>query len=151
MVNFVSAVAGVVAAFFSVMVYILMTRKTTVVLTFNNNKDTIEYKAGVNYAMHFSLTNIGRVNAHSVEGVVYFPNDFEPELRDNAHPEKVEYFMDPERVVLRVENLPPKSNLIERHLSIVKFPIEPQKYEFNYETTGERVKRTKGKLTIQTK
>ena len=131
MVNFISAVAGVIAAFFSAMVYILMTRKTTTVLTFNNNKDTIEYKAGVNYAMHFSLRNIGRVNAHSVEGVVYFPNDFEPELRDNTHPEKVEYFMDPERVVLRVENLPPKSNLIERHLSIVKFPIEPQKYEFN--------------------
>jgi len=55
MVNFISAVAGVIAAFFSAMVYILMTRKTTIVLAFNNNKDTIEYEAGVNYAMHFSL------------------------------------------------------------------------------------------------
>ena len=151
MVNFVSAVAGVVAAFFSAMVYILMTRKTTVVLIFNNNKDTIEYKAGVNYAMYFSLKNMGRVIAHSVEGVVYFPNDLKPKLRDNTHPEKVEYFMDPERVVLRVQNLPPKSNPMNRHLSIVKFPTEPQKYEFNYEITGERVRRIKGKLTIQTK
>jgi len=69
--------------------------------------------------MHFSLRNTGRVNAHSVEGVVYFPNDLKPELRDNTHPEKVEYFMNPERVVLRVENLPPKSNLIERHPSLL--------------------------------
>lgn len=30
MVNFVSAVAGIITAFFSAMVYILMTRKTTV-------------------------------------------------------------------------------------------------------------------------
>jgi len=151
MVNFVSAVAGIIAAFFSAMVYVLMTRKTTIVLTFNNNKDTVEYKAGVNYAMSFFLKNIGKINAHNVEAVVYFPNDLKPRSRDNSHPEKIEYFLDPERVVLRVENLPPESSPIGRHISIVNFPSKPQRYEFRYQIFGDRVRKCEGRLIVQTK
>lgn len=149
--NFVSAVAGIIAAFFSAMVYILMTRKTTIVLTFNNNKDRIEYKAGVNYAMSFLLKNIGKVSAHNIEAVVHFPSNLKPRSRDNSHPEKVEYLPDPERVVLKVEHLPPGSNPTGRHISIVNFLSEPQRYEFHYQIHGDRVRKSEDRLTVQTK
>lgn len=151
MVNFVSAVAGIIAAFFSAMVYILMTRKTAIVLTFSNDKDTIEYKAGVNYAMSFSLRNVGRTNAHNVEAVVYFPDNLRPRSRDNSHPEKIEYCPDPERVVLRVDNLPPESNPVGRHISIVDFPAEPRRYEFRYQILGDKVRKCEGRLVVQTR
>jgi len=151
MVNFISAAASIIAAFFSMMVYILMVRKTTIVLTFNNNKDTIEYKAGVNYQMVFFLKNIGKISAHNVEAKVLFPNNLRPGFRDNSHPEKIEYFLNPERVVLRVKHLPPESNPVKRYISSVNFPSEPQSYEFHYEILGDRVRKCEDRLIVKTK
>lgn len=70
--------------------------------------------------------------------------------RDNTQPEKVEYFMNPERVVLRVESLPPKSNPITRHTSIIN-PNKSNIYEFKYEITGEKAKKKEGKLFLEAK
>ena len=148
--NFVSAIAAVIAAFFSAAVYILMTRKTTIVLTFNNGKDTIGYDMGEKPELGFFLKNTGKVSAYNVEAVVYFPKGVSCQL--GVNPEEAEYFDKPDRVVLRINTLPPKSSpkqIVTRWG--VKFLSKPKKYEFRYEITGEKVKASKGRLIVQTK
>ena len=155
MVNFVSAVAGIIAAFFSAMVYILMIRKTTIVLTFSNNKDAIEYPAGQKSRMWFFLRNKGhKVTANNVQAVIYFPDDLKPEIFGGPERRKeVQYFWEqkPGRVVFYVDALPPKSYSVRRGINPVKFPSEPQRYEFRYGILGDRVRKTEGKLIVQTR
>ena len=67
--------AAVVAAVCSVVLYILASKKTTVILTFGNAKDRIECKAGVNIVIHFLLKNTGNVAAHNIEALIYYPKD----------------------------------------------------------------------------
>jgi len=93
------------------------------------------------------LRNTENVSAHDVETVIYYPEGLRPDIRDNKQPEKVEYFMHPERVILRAKS-PPKSNPIARHIYSVR-PNKVNTYEFGYEVTGERVKKEKGKLFLE--
>ena len=51
--------------------------------------------------------------------------------------------MNSERMVLRVEDLPPRSNPVTRHISCVK-PDKLISYEFEYEITGDKIKEKKG-------
>ena len=140
MVNFVSAVASMIAAFCSAMVYILMTEKTKVVLIFSNNKDTIEYPAGQRSRMWFFLRNEGhRVTANNVQALIYFPEDLKPEIfGDPERRKEIQYFWEqkPGRVVFYVNALPPKSHPERRGINPVKFPSEPRKYEFPLGSSG---------------
>jgi len=150
LIPIIGGIAAVIAAVFTVILYILATKKTTVILTFGNDKDKIECKVGVNTVLHFLLKNTREVAAHNVEAVIYYPEGLQPHTRNNTQPEKVEYFMNPERVVLRVKSLPPKSNPVTRHTASVK-PDKPNIYEFKYEIMGEKVKKEKGKLLLEAK
>ena len=151
--DFISSIAGIatiIGTVIAVTLYILTTKKTTIILTFSNGKDKIECKVGVDTTLHFLLKNTGNVAAHSVEALIYYPKGLRPRTRDNTQPEKVEYLMNPERMVLRVENLPSRSNSPTRHTSSVK-PNKPNTFEFEYEITGEKVKNKKGKLLLEAK
>ncbi|MHA1742656.1 MAG: hypothetical protein ACTSV6_00215 [Candidatus Heimdallarchaeota archaeon] len=151
LISTIGGVAAVIAAVFTVILYILATKKTTVILTFSNAEDKIECKVGEDKVLHFLLKNTGNIPAHNVEAVIYYPKGLQPATRNNTQPEKVEYFMHPkERVVLKVKSLPPKSNPITRHTSSIR-PNKPGIYEFNYEITGEKVKRKGGKLLLEAK
>lgn len=145
----IGGIAAIIAAVFTVMLYILATKKTTVILTFGNGKDRIKCKVGENTVLHFLLKNTGSVAAHNVEAIIYYPKGLQPHTRDNTQSEKVEYFMNPERVVLRVESFPPRSNPVTRHNSSIK-PNKPDIYEFKYKITGEKVKEKEGKLLVET-
>jgi len=144
----IGGIAAVIAAVFAVMLYILATKKTTVALTFGNATEKIECKVGVNTTLHFLLKNIGNVAAHNVEALIYYPKGLRPRTRHNT--QEVAYLMSPERVVLRVESLPPRSNPMARATSSIK-PDKPNTYEFEYEITGEKVKKKKGKFLLEAK
>ena len=146
----VGGIAAVIAAVFTVILYILATKKTTVTLTFGNGKDRVDCKVGESRVLHFLLKNTGNITAQNVEAAIYYPEGLQPHTRNNRQPEKVEYFMNPERVVLRVESLPPRSNPVTRVCSSTK-PNEPNTYEFKYEITGEKVKKKEGKLFVEAK
>jgi len=146
----IGGIAAVVAALFTVILYILATKKATVILTFSDAKDKIECKVGINTVLHFLLKNTRNVAAHNVEALIYYPKALQPHTRNNTQPEKVEYFMNPERVVLRIEDLPPRSNPVTRHTSSVK-PDKPGSYKFEYEITGDKVKEKKGSLLLEAK
>ncbi len=51
--------------------------------------------------------------------------------------------MNSERMVLRVEDLPPRSNPVSRHISCIKLD-RLVSYESKYEITGDKVKEKKG-------
>jgi len=151
LISTIGGIVAVIAAVFTIIFYILATKKTTVILTFSNAEDKIECKAGESTVLHFLLKNTGNTSAHNVEAVVYYPKGLRPSTRNNTQPEKVEYFMHPkERVVLKVKSLPPKSNPTTRHTSSVK-PDKPDIYEFKYKITGEKVKKKEGKLLLEAK
>ncbi len=148
--SFVSAFASVVAAITGIIILYLYTRKTTIILTFHNNKDQIQYETGEKTIMRFFITNTGKVSARSIEAILYFPEGVKAERFDRYVGEAA-YFTDPERIVLKVNTLPPKSSPEQRITSFILFPSEPQKLEFPYEIIGDRVKSTKGKLIVETK
>jgi len=87
----------VVAAIFTVILYILTTKKTSVILTFNNGKDRTKCEVGESKVLHFLLQNMGNVTAYNVEATVYYPEDLVPLTGDNTKPDEVEYFTDPEK------------------------------------------------------
>ena len=68
----IGCIAAVVAAVFTVILYILAVKKTTVILSFANGKDEIRCKVGVNTVLHFSLKNTGSISAHNVESVLCY-------------------------------------------------------------------------------
>lgn len=146
----VGGIAAVIAAIFTVILYILATKKTTVILSFSNGKDKIKCKVGENTVLHFLLENTGNVTAHNVEAVIYYSKGLQPHTRNNTQPEKVEYFVNPERVVLRVGSFPPRSNPVTRVDSSIK-PSKPNTYEFKYQITGEKVRKKEGKLLVKAK
>ncbi|MBA7496846.1 hypothetical protein ES702_07455 [subsurface metagenome] len=146
----IGGIAAVVAAVFTVILYVLAIKKTTVILSFGNGKDKIGCKVGANTVLHFLLKNAGSITAHNVEAVIYYPKGLQPHTRNNTQPEKIEYLMNPERMVLRVESLPPRSNPITRHNSSIK-PNKPNTYEFKYKITGDKVKEEGGKLLVEAK
>jgi len=143
LIPIIGGIAAVVATVFRVTLYILATKKTTVILTFGNAKDKIECKVGVNIVLYFLLKNTGNIAAHNIEALIYYPKGLQPHTQNNIQPEKVEYFMNPERILLRVEDLPPRSNPVSRHTSCVK-PDKLASYEFEYGITGDEVKEKKG-------
>jgi len=146
----IGGIAAVVAAVFTVILYILAVKKTTVILSFADGKDEIRCKVGVNTVLHFSLKNTGSITAQNIESVIYYPRGLQPHTRDNTQPEKMEYFMNPERIVLRVESIPPRSNPITRHSSSIK-PNKPNTYELKYKITGHKVKKKEGNLVVEAK
>ncbi len=147
----IGGIVAVVAAIFTVILYISTTKKTTVTLTFSNGKNKIECKIGAKIPLHFLLKNTGNTVAHNIEATVYYPKGIKPGTRDNTQPEKVEYFMHPdERIVLRVKSLPSRSNPITRHTSSVKLN-KTGTYEFQYKIIGEKVKKQEGKLLARAK
>jgi len=148
LISVIGRIVAIIAPIFTVIWYILTTKKTSVTLTFDNQKDKIGCKVGEDRVLHFLLRNAGNITAHNVEATVYYPEGLVPLTRDNTKPDEVEYFTDPERVVLRVKILPPKSSPVTRHTSSVK-PDKVGTYELNYEITGEKVKRKTGKLFIE--
>ncbi len=139
----IGGIASVAAPVLTVILYILATKKTTVILTFGNAKDGIECKVGVNIVIHFLLKNTGNIAAHNIEALIYYPKGLQPHAQNITQPEKVQYFINPERMVLRVEDLAPRSNPVSRHTSCVK-PDKLGSYMFEYETTGDKVKEKKG-------
>ena len=139
----IGGIASVVAPVLTVILYILASKKTTVILTFGNAKDGIECKVGVNIVIHFLLKNTGNVGAHNIEALICYPKGLQPHAPNNTQPEKVECFMNSERMVLRVEDLPPRSNPVSRHIPCVK-PEKLVSHEFEYEITGDKVKEKKG-------
>ncbi len=143
LVPVIGSVAAEAATVFSVISYILTSEKTTVILTFGNAKDKIECKVGVNIVIHFLLKNAGNVAAHNIEALIYYPKGLRPHTRNNTQPEKVECFINSERMVLRVEDLPPWSSPVTRHTYGVK-PEKLGSYEFEYEITGDKVNEKKG-------
>ena len=155
MVNLVAAVGSVVAAVTSIIILFWHMRKTKVILTFNNDKDTIEYKAGESSRMWFFLKNTGnKVTVTNVQAMISFPDNLKPTtLGDPERRKEVEYFWErkPGRVVFYVDALPPKSHPARRRINPVKFSPDPQRYEFRYEILGDRVKKTNGKLIVDAK
>ncbi len=143
LVPVIGSVAAEAATVFSVILYILATKKTTVILTFGNAEDEIECKVGANIVIHFLLKNTGNIAAHNIEALTYYPKGLRPHTRNNTQSEKVEYFMNSERMVLRVEDLPPRSSPVTRHTYGVK-PEKLGSYEFEYEIIGDKVKEKKG-------
>ena len=93
--------------------------------------------------LHFLLKNTGNVAAHNMKASIYYPKGLQPYTGNNTQPEKVECFMNSERMVLRVEDLPPRSNPVSRHIPCVK-PEKLVSHEFEYEITGDKVKEKKG-------
>ncbi len=93
--------------------------------------------------LHFLLKNTGNVAAHNMKASIYYPKGLQPYTGNNTQPEKVECFMNSERMVLRVEGLPTRSNSATRHISSVK-PDKLGSYEFGYEITDDKVKGKKG-------
>ena len=143
LVPVIGSVAAEAATVFSVILYILATKKTVVILTFSNAEDEIECKVGANIVIHFLLKNTGNIAAHNIEALIYYPKGLQPHAQNITQPEKVQYFMNPERMVLRVEDLAPRSNPVSRHTSCVKTD-KLASHEFEYETTGDKVKEKKG-------
>ena len=93
--------------------------------------------------IHFLLKNIRNVAAHNIEALICYPKGLRPHARNNTQPEKVECFVNSERMALRVEDLPPRSNPVSRHTSCVK-PDKLVSYESKYEITGGKVNEKKG-------
>ncbi len=143
LIPIIGGIAAEVAAVFTAILYILARRKTTVILTFGNAKDRIECKVGANTVIHSLLKNTGNVAVHNIGALTYYPKGLRPHARNNTQPENVEYFMNSERMVLRVEDLPPRSSPVTRHTYGVK-PEKLGSYEFEYEITGDKVKEKKG-------
>ncbi len=73
LIPIIGGIAAEVAAVFSVILYILATKETTVILTFGNAKDKIECKVGVNIVIHFLSKNAGNVAARNVEALICYP------------------------------------------------------------------------------
>ncbi len=139
----IGGIASVAAPVLTVILYILASKKTAVILTFGNAEDGIECKVGVNIVIHFLLKNTGNVGAHNIEALIYYPKGLQPHAPNNTQPEKVQYFINSERMVLRVEDLAPRSNPVSRHTFCVK-PDKLVSYEFKNEITGDKVKEKKG-------
>lgn len=89
--------------------------------------------------IYFLLKNTGNIAAHNIEALIYYPKGLQPHTQNKTQTEKVEYFMNPERMVLRVEDLSPRSNSVTRHTSSVK-PDKLGSYEFEYEITNNKIR-----------
>lgn len=74
----IGGIAAVIAAIFTIKLYILTIKKATVILTFGNGKDRIECKVEENTVLHFFLKNTGNVVVHNVEATIYYLKDLHP-------------------------------------------------------------------------